>query len=260
MATVRFTLHGDLSDFTRPATGLAAGPSPVTVTARFEGRASLKDVLESVGVPHPEVDLVLCGSRPLTLESPTPADARVDVFPVGAGPSGHARLVPTSQETPRFLLDGHLGRLASLLRMLGFDTRWERDADDAALAEASAREDRILLTRDLGLLKRSAVRRGAFVRGVKHLEQGREVVRRFQLRSVARPFTRCIRCNTPLRDISAAEAAPRVPPRVRERHRRFLACDGCDALYWPGTHHDAMKGVVASLCGAPPEAGGPGDR
>lgn len=249
MGTVTVRLHGDLTDFTRPANGeRPARVEPVTVRARFDGRPALKDVLESAGVPHCEVDLVLAGDEALTLEAPARDGATLDVFPAGEGPPG-ARLLPPLQQPARFLLDGHLGRLASLLRMLGFDTAWERDADDAVLAARSAAEDRTLLTRDLGLLKRGVVRRGAFVRATQPMAQAAEVVTRFRLRPQARPFTRCIRCNGVLRAISAEDAAPRVPPRVRELQRRYLECSECHGLYWPGTHHARMERVVAELLG-----------
>jgi len=240
----RFQLHGDLGDFVRRPGG--ARTEPVIAAQRFEGRPALKDVLEAVGVPHPEVDLVLVDGVSATLDDPLRDGALVDVFPAGTGPAGHPRLLPAPQRSPRFVLDGHLGRLASLLRALGFDTLWQRDWADEALAETSAREDRVLLTRDVGLLKRRRVRRGAFVRSTQHRAQAREVVARFGLGSLARPFTRCLRCNGPLRKATEAEAS-RAPPRVRERHQRYLSCDGCGGLYWPGTHHDRLKGALAEV-------------
>ncbi len=237
VSSARLRLHGDLLDFTRAQ----------SVEQRFDGHPSLKDVIEAAGVPHPEIDLVLVDGVASALDAPLRDGAALDVFPAGEGPAGHARLLPPPQDVPRFVLDGHLGRLASVLRMLGFDTLWERDPTDAALAELSAREDRVLLTRDLGLLKRSLVRRGAFVRSTRHLTQAREVVARFSLREKARPFTRCLRCNGALHELPAAEAAPRVPPKVRARQERFVTCDGCGGVYWPGTHHDRMQGIVAEL-------------
>jgi uncharacterized protein with PIN domain len=237
VSSARLHLHGDLVDFTRTA----------ELSQRFDGHPALKDVIEAAGVPHPEIDLVLADGAPAPLDATLRDGVTLDVFPADDGPAGVARLLPAPLTPPRFVLDGHLGRLASLLRTLGFDTRWERDPSDAALAELSAREERILLTRDVGLLKRSLVRRGAFVRATAPLKQGQELVARFHLRAHARPFTRCLRCNGLLHELPAALAAPRVPPRVRERQSRFVACDACGGLYWPGTHHDRMTGVVAEL-------------
>jgi uncharacterized protein with PIN domain len=248
MAVLHLRLHGDLTDFTRPITGeRVAQPAPVVLSAPFEGRPALKDLLESVGVPHCEVDLAVVDEVSTSLEAPAQDGVTVDIFPAREGPAEGRRLLPELHAEPRFVLDGHLGRLAELLRMLGFDVLCERDPEDAALAETSAREDRTLLTRDLGLLKRSLVKRGAFVRATDPLKQGREVAARFLLASKARPFSRCTRCNTPLRAISAEDAAPRVPPRVRELQQHFLACDGCGRVYWPGTHHEQMRALVASL-------------
>lgn len=196
-------------------------------------------------MPHPEVDLALFDGTAVTLAAPVHEGATIDLFPARLGPAGH-RLLPAAQGVPRFVLDGHLGRLATMLRMLGFDTWWESDPEDEALAAISAREDRVLLTRDLGLLKRSLVQRGAFVRSTAHLAQAREIVERFALREKARPFARCLACNGVLREIPAAEAS-RAPPRVRERHDHFVGCDDCGRIYWAGTHHERMKGVVAQV-------------
>ena len=249
VSTAHLRLHGDLADFTRASTGvLETGREPASVTAHFSGAPALKDVIESIGVPHPEIDLVLVDGRAASLDAAMHEGAHLEVFPAGAGPPGHVRLLPPPQDVPRFVLDGHLGRLMSLLRMLGFDSTWERDPTDEALAEISAREDRTLLTRDLGLLKRSLVRRGAFVRSTLHLAQGREVVERFALRGKEKPFSRCLNCNGSLRE--APDAATRVPPRVLERHDHFFVCQSCDRIYWAGTHHERMKDVIADLLGA----------
>jgi uncharacterized protein len=249
MSAAHLLLHGDLADFTRAAKGvLTAERETASVTAQFSGAPAIKDVIESIGVPHPEVDLVLVDGRAASLEAPVHEGARLEVFPAGEGPPGHPRLLPPPQDVPRFVLDGHLGRLMSLLRMLGFDTTWERDPTDESLAEVSSREDRTLLTRDIGLLKRGLVHRGAFIRSTQYLAQGREVLERFRLRGKEKPFSRCLNCNGALRE--APEAASRVPPRVRERHDHFLVCEDCDRIYWAGTHHERMKGVIADLLGA----------
>ncbi len=236
MSAAHFHFSGDLAFFRGEA-----------VTANFDDRAAAKDVLEALGVPHPEIDLVLMDGNPLALEGRIRDGATLEIFPARGGPAGYTRLLPPLPDVPRFVLDGHLGRLASLLRMLGFDTVWERSPADEALAQRSAAEDRVLLTRDLGLLKRSLVQRGAFVRATQHLAQGREIVSRFKLQASARPFTRCLACNGVLAPVSEAEAALRVPQGVLERHLHFLGCAGCRRLYWSGTHHAQMKSVVTEL-------------
>ncbi len=230
MGSATIELHGDLQDFTTQR------------AARFTGEPSLKDVIESIGVPHPEIDLVVVDEVAVTLETKARDGMSVEVFPIREGPALQPRLIPHGE--PSFVLDGHLGKLARILRLLGFDTWWDRNPPDELLAEISSREDRVLLTRDLGCLKRGIVHRGAFVRSTEQVQQGREIVKRFQLSSRARPFTRCLSCNGVLAEASVADAAALVPPRVLERHQRFLRCGECGHFYWAGTHHDRLQVLI----------------
>jgi uncharacterized protein with PIN domain len=152
---------------------------------------------------------------------------------------------------PRFVLDGHLGRLAAYLRMLGFDALWEQQPSDADLARISADGQRILLTRDLGLLKRSQVTHGLFVRATDPEKQLRDVVARLHLERVARPFTRCLRCNGALEGVELAAVESELPPKVRERVREVRRCAGCGKLYWAGTHHSRMSAVIERVLKPP---------
>jgi uncharacterized protein len=137
----------------------------------------------------------------------------------------------------KFLLDAHLGRLAAYLRLAGFDTAYEPPWDDAVLARRSADEDRTLLTRDRGLLKRSIVRRGYFVESTDSREQFAEIVHHFHLRASMEPFSRCARCNTPLREVAKADVLERLPPRTRLHFDEFLECPTCRRVYWRGSHY-----------------------
>jgi hypothetical protein len=145
------------------------------------------------------------------------------------------------------VVDGHLGRLAAYLRMLGFDTLYAVDATDAVLAELAAHDDRILLSRDRGLLKRSIVRRGYVLRSDRPHVQLREVVDRFELAPVSLPFGRCLRCNGVLEAIDPAVARPLVPPRVAIEQTEFRRCSACSALFWRGSHHARMLRLIETL-------------
>lgn len=145
------------------------------------------------------------------------------------------------------MLDTHLGRLATYLRLLGFDTIWEHNCPDERLATISARERRILLTRDRGLLKRSAVTHGYFVRNTDPRAQLTEVVRRFDLYRLIRPFSRCLCCNTPLKDVAKSEVWDRLPPKVRACCDEFRLCPGCKRVYWKGTHYERMAQLIAQV-------------
>ncbi|HSM92857.1 MAG TPA: Mut7-C RNAse domain-containing protein [Anaeromyxobacteraceae bacterium] len=251
-ATFRF--YAELSDL------LPATRRGVAFDHAFEGTPAVKDVIEALGVPHTEVDLILADGQSVDFAWRLRDGARVSVYPVfeSLDVGGLTRVLAAPLRTPRFVLDVHLGRLARHLRMLGFDARWSADADDATLAAASSAEHRILLTRDRGLLKRRAVTHGYCVRASDPRRQLDEVLRRLDLLRAIAPFTRCLRCNGALLPVEKALVADRLPPRVRERQATFRRCDGCGRVYWPGTHHARMERLIAGLTeGAHDPYGGP---
>ena len=156
MPTVQIRFHDELNDFL----GRRNRQCPITVM--IEHTPSVKDLIESLGVPHPEVDIIIVNGRSIDWGYLVRDGDTIGVFPPG-GTSPTRPLVhlwPELQPEARFILDTHLGRLAGYLRMLGFDTLYRNDYHDQELAQISAAEDRILLTRARGLLKRSIVVRG----------------------------------------------------------------------------------------------------
>ena len=243
MGRATFRFYAELNDF------LPAERRAQDVVHEFVVPGSLKDAIESFGVPHTEVDVVLVNGEPCGFDRVLADGDRVSVYPVfeSFDVSSLVRVRPAPLRETRFLLDAHLGRLARYLRMLGFDSAYDRGADDAALARRSAAERRILLTRDRGLLKRRDVTHGYSVRETDPRRQLREVVERFDLRGNLRPFTRCLRCNGPLRAAPKDEVAALLPPRVRELHNEFLRCDACGGTYWSGSHHSRMLGLIQNL-------------
>jgi uncharacterized protein with PIN domain len=238
-----FRFYAELNDF------LPTARRGIAFTHAFTGTPSVKDVVEALGVPHTEIDLVLADGVSVDFGWRLHDGARVGVYPVfesiDVAEVTRVRAAPLREL--RFVLDVHLGRLARHLRMLGFDAAWDGAADDAALAATASREHRILLTRDRGLLKRRAVTHGYCVRASAPRLQLTEVVRRLDLARAITPFSRCLRCNGLLVPVAKAEVADRLPPRVRERQQAFRRCAGCGRVYWAGTHHERMTGLVASL-------------
>src|ERR1700756_713374 len=185
---VNVRAYAELNDFLEPER------RGVTVRRPFRTHQTVKDVLEAMGIPHTEIDLILWNGNAVDFaHRPTDGD-RIAVYPVfealDIGPT--ARLRPVPLRDPRFAVDVNLGRLARLLRVLGFDVWWSSDADDATLAGISLGERRILLTRDRGLLKRRAITHGLFVRSQQPEEQTLEVIRRLDLTQRLAPFTRCL--------------------------------------------------------------------
>lgn len=249
VATATFRFYGELNDFLVPRR------RGVAFERRFDDRPAVKDVIEALGVPHSEVDLVVVNGRPVPLAHRIADGDRVSVYPafrsIELDPADRVgRPIPPG-ERPRFVLDGHLGRLAAYLRMLGFDTWYRNDAGDDELAAVARAEGRILLTRDRALLRRGTVDRGRFVRSDQPREQLREIVERFELGPLAAPFTRCLRCNGRLVPVSREEVLDRLEPLTRRYYDLFARCPDCEAIYWHGSHRTRMERLVAAVIGPP---------
>lgn len=232
MQTVVLTFDSSLT----PLIPLALRGHPV-VRAWADG-ATLKHAIEALGVPHTEVGQVLVNDAPAPMEAMVPA-------------SGHIAVSCAQPALPvaplHFLCDAHLGATARLLRMAGFNTAYDNNYADAAIEALAQAEDWIVLSRDRELLKRRGILRGAFIRAREPQAQMREIVSRFRLVDMAKPFSRCLECNVPLRMLSPEEAGASVPPRVRERQHLFSTCDVCRRIYWPGSHWARMNAVLADM-------------
>ncbi len=254
-----FRFYGQLNDFL-PATARQA-----TVRRRLDGSPGVKDAIEAIGVPHPEVALIVANGEPVTFAYRVRNGDRIAVYPPFRSIDISTVTGMTSEDphAAQFVVDGHLGRLAAYLRMLGFDTVYDNRAGDADLAQTSVDEGRILLTRDRGLLKRGIVVRGYLVRADRAPTQLVEVLERFDLAAAARPFRRCLRCNGELQPADRRTVEAEVPPRVFAEQAEFRRCAGCNAIYWRGSHHRRMDRIVravlaqASASSSPMEVPGP---
>jgi uncharacterized protein with PIN domain len=251
-AELRF--YAELRDFLAPA--LRSG----RVEHTFALPRSVKDAIESLGVPHTEVDLILANGASVDFGYRLADGDRIAVYPVfesfDVGPL--VRLRPEPLRDLRFVLDGHLGKLARRLRLLGFDCAYARDVDDEELVRVSLGEGRVILTRDLFLLKRAAVTHGYYVRSDDPRQQVGEVVRRFQLADRAAPFTRCMACNGTLAPIAKGEIEHRLPPRTREHYDDFRTCASCGRDFWRGAHHGRLERFVAEALATDDEDQAPG--
>jgi uncharacterized protein len=240
---VRARLYGALNDF------LAPERRGAEFVHTFTGTPSVKDLLESLGPPHPEVDLILVDGEAVDFSHRVEDGSRVAAYPafhsLDVTPVLRVGLPLPAQ--PRFALDVGLGRLSGFLRMLGFDTLWRNDYADDTLARLSGAEERVVLTRDLGLLKRAEVRHGYYPRNTDPAHQLVEVVRRYQLTARMHPFTRCLACNASLAPAGKEEVLDRIPEGVAATHSRFQQCPECRRVYWPGTHHQRMQALVDKL-------------
>jgi uncharacterized protein with PIN domain len=242
MATVYIRFYAALNDF------LAYRRRQVTFAHAFDGAPSVKDVIESLGVPHIEVALILVSGQLVDFNYHVIDGDHISVYPAfGHLPLPRGMNLQALPGEPRFVCDVHLGRLAAYLRMLGFDTLFPEDYRDEELARISDAEDRILLTRDVGLLKRSIVRRGAWVRATEPWTQLEEIIQRFDLYDVIAPMRRCAACNGLLEPVEKAAILDRLPEKTAERYDEFRRCTRCGRIYWRGSHFDQMDGFIARL-------------
>ncbi len=247
-ATFRF--YAELNDFFPPER------RKIEIPYRFHVPPTVKDAIESLGVPHVEVDLILVNGESVGFDRRLRDGDRVSVYPVfeSLDIAPIVRLRDTPLRRTAFVADVHLRRLVRLLRLLGLDVLHSNDFDDNELVEISAEEGRILLSRDRQLLKHGRVTHGYWLRSTDPIEQAREVVRRFELAGDARPFSRCTACNGRLEPVSKEEVAERIPPRTARWLDEYVRCDGCAKLYWRGTHFERLEGLVERILGSPPQA------
>lgn len=212
-------------------------PSPVERS--LTEPTSLKDLIESLGVPHCEVGSVysLVSRKELSLDSPTVPGDVLEVR--GARPHRLA--------SPSFLCDGHLGKLALLMRVMGFDTAWDNSWSEPRMARRGVNENRTVLTRSRSLLKRSTMDNAMLIRSDDPDEQAREVLHRFLLADQVLMFGRCSKCNGLLREVAKTDIASRIPPRTAKWLDTYYLCRDCDQLFWEGTHVTALRRRVEKI-------------
>lgn len=220
-----------------------------TLEKSFVTPGAVKDMIESFGVPHPEVDLIAANGQSVDFSYLVQDGDRIAVYPVfeSFDVAREQRLRPEPLRNPRFILDVHLGKLAAYLRMLGFDVEYGRSLTGAQLVEISAGEHRILLTRDRGLLKHGVLTHGYWVRETDSRRQIAEVVHRFDLSRAIRPFTRCMTCNGILEPVSKEQARNLAPGRALEQYDEFHRCGQCGRIYWKGSHFARMRRWIEEL-------------
>ena len=237
-----FRFYGSLNDFL-----------PISRRQRgfrylVRGNPAIKDTIEALGVPHPEVELILANGQSVDFSYSLQDSDRFSVYPHFTSlPLGSRPLLRPPLRLTRFVLDVHLGKLATYLRLLGFDTWYRYDCDDAELAAISDSQQRILLTRDRGLLKRSIVTYGYWVRALEPIQQSREVLQRFALWAQIQPFRRCLRCNGELVSVQLDEVSARLPAKTRQYYDEFFLCQKCQQVYWKGAHYSNLQHLVEQI-------------
>jgi uncharacterized protein len=238
---VTLTFHGDLVLF------LEREERNRLVRRVLSHKTSVKDVIESCGVPHPEVDLIIIKGKPIDFFAHLNTDAAVEIYPVPA-PSG---LFPDFRlqvhNVSGFVADGHLGKLTRNLRLLGIDVSYQCDARDSELLVTMVRERRALLTRDRRLLMHRVVQTGYYPRSQHSIEQTAEVIKRFSLTQKLAPFQRCLQCNERLNPVPKEAVLEKLEPLTRLYYHEFRRCPKCGQIYWRGSHFDRLQKRVEAI-------------
>jgi uncharacterized protein with PIN domain len=250
MVTATFRFYGELNDFVAPARRQRTFACPCAQAA------TTKHMVEALGVPHTEVDLLLVNGEPALFDRLLRDGDRLAVYPRFAA-LDVGTLARLREPLPawRFVADAHLGGLARLLRMAGFDTLYDNNIDDQEIAALALADQRLVLTRDRELLKRRGIVHGRYVHALRPAAQLVELVDRLDLGPGAAPFTLCLHCNTPLHAVDKALVLDQLPESVRAHHQDFSTCDSCHRVYWKGSHWKRMSALLAASLGQPAPGG-----
>ena len=243
MKKVYFRFYEELNDF------LPEEKRKIRFVLNYIDRASVKDVIESLGAPHTEIDLILVNGDSVRFDYLINDGDDISVYPVfeSLDITNVQHLRPKPLRNPKFVADVHLGRLARYLRMMGFDVLYKNDFDDNEIVRLSLSERRAILTRDRGILKRNEVTHGYWIRSIKVKEQVIEVIKRFDLKNNIKEFSRCINCNSALESIPKSKIIAELPPKVSKSQESFSRCPACKKNYWKGTHHQKMLSFIQSV-------------
>jgi uncharacterized protein len=243
VATAHFRFYAELNNF------LAPWHRQRTFSHPCSRDATVKHMIEALGVPHTEVEIICIDGVAADFSHRLQDGERVSVYPafssVDVAPP--LRLRPDPPVPGRFIADAHLGQLAKSLRMLGFDVLYRNDYSDAEVARIAAREDRIVLTRDRDLLIRKEIVLGCYLHALDIEGQMAEVIVRFRLAPHVRAFSRCLTCNGELRAVAKQDVAHRVPQHSRQFYEHFFECAACSHVYWEGSHVARMRERVEHM-------------
>ena len=242
-SSITIRVYEELNDFLHPSRRKKAFAFHFTI------KRTIKDIIESLGIPHTEIDLILVNGKSATFEYYPENGDYISVYPVfeSLDISNVTRLRPLALREPRFILDVHLGTLARYLRLTGFDSYYRNNLEDSEIIRISLEEQRIILTRDLPLLKNGQVTHGYFVRETSPKKQISEIIRRFDLKNHLKPFTRCLECNGLIEMVEKEKVEPDLQSGTRKFIQEFYRCRSCEKVYWKGSHYLRMRGLLENL-------------
>jgi len=213
---------------------------------RVKGRPAIKDTLESLGVVHPEIDSILANGKSVSFTYKVNDGDLICVYPLNFKLNKRKlkHLQPKIPNPAKFVIDSHVGKLARHMRLLGFDSVYKRNFPDAHIVQTAIKEKRIVLTRDIGLLKNKRVQHGYWLRTTDPQRQIIEVLKFFRIFSKIKPFKLCLECNGNIKRITKSRVLRKLPPKVKKYYSQFYVCKGCHKIYWKGSHYEVLLKLV----------------
>ena len=247
MPNVIFRFYEELNDF------LPENRRKTDFEAPLKGKRSIKDMIESLGIPHTEVDLILVNNRSVDFRYILQDNDRVSVYPVFEllNITGITRLRKIPLRRNKFIADINIGNIVKYMRVMGLDVYHDSQLSNGEIIEISNTKNRIILTQDKKLLKFKYVSHGMFIRPGSTIEQIRRIIEYLDIENDIKPFSRCLRCNTPLSTVQKNKILDRIPPKTKEWCHEYGQCPSCDKIYWKGTHFMKMEKVVRQMLDQP---------
>lgn len=214
-------------------------------------RASLKDIIEALGIPHTEVGEIRVNGVEAEFEHIPDAAQTIEILPFSKDitVTAPSLLRPKTPLQLRFLADINVLKLARILRMLGVDTSHASSTNLRVVAEEALQQKRMILTRNKELLKLKSIDHGQLLRSEEPEEQLHEVLERFgclQTDSLSL-FSRCLDCNGKLYSVNKQEVLHLLEPLTKKYYNEFSRCSGCQKIYWKGTHYEKMLKIIERL-------------
>ena len=243
LTTAHFRFFGELNDF------LPFERRNTTFLYNVKGHPAVKDSLEALRVPHPEIDGIVINGHPVDFSYQIKERDKVFVYPQGIHLS-HLKikhLQPKIPSLPKFVLDSHLGKLSRHLRLLGFDSMYKKIFPDQEIILISIKEKRIVLTRDIGLLKNKVIRYGYWLRSSDPMKQLKEILKRFNLYLKIKSFSLCLECNGKIKRVAKRKIVNELPSLVKEYYKEFYQCQDCQKIYWQGSHYERLNKIVSEV-------------
>lgn len=152
-----------------------------------------------------------------------------------------------------FAADRMLGRLARMLRLLGYDTLYSPQTTSSELLDVARSGHRLILTRGNAQKRFPGVTEILSLRSEFPAHQFREVVERFQLDTHVGLWTRCTLCNAPIEKAPKPAIEPQVDPKVFRLYEEFYRCTGCGHIYWRGSHVERIVKNLSRILEQPPK-------